>query len=160
MVWSDQQKSYVPTSKNNTAVISSPGLTNPYKDKKFIKTANLVFSVEDVYAIGDCAQLQNPLPGRRPVEAIWYTGRMAGETVAHNICGNKVTYDPGIWFNSAKFLDIEGEVQVGIKESNFIVKKEKETIIIRMLEGDFPKYQDIIDKYRLWLPTKSNKAGL
>ena len=50
LVWSDQQKSYVPTSKNNTAVISSPGLTNPYKDKKFMKTANLVFSVEDVYA--------------------------------------------------------------------------------------------------------------
>jgi DNA polymerase-3 subunit beta len=44
----------------------------------------------------------------------------------------------------AKFLDIEGEVQVGIKESNFIVKKEKETIIIRMLEGDFPKYEDIL----------------
>lgn len=46
----------------------------------------------------------------------------------------------------AKFLDIEGEVQVGIKESNFIVKKEKETIIIRMLEGDFPKYEDILTK--------------
>ncbi len=67
-------------------------------------------SVENVYAIGDCAQLQNPLPGRRPVEAIWYTGRMTGETVAYNICGNKVAYDPGIWFNSAKFLDIEYQV--------------------------------------------------
>ena len=48
----------------------------------------------------------------------------------------------------AKFLDIEGEVQIGIKESNFIVKKEKETIIIRMLEGDFPKYEDILTKGR------------
>ena len=46
----------------------------------------------------------------------------------------------------AKFLDIEGDVQVGIKDSNFIVKKEKETIIIRMLEGDFPKYEDILTK--------------
>ena len=46
----------------------------------------------------------------------------------------------------AKFLDVEGEVQVGIKESNFIVKKETETIIIRMLEGEFPKYQDILKK--------------
>ena len=46
----------------------------------------------------------------------------------------------------AKFLDIDGEVQVGIKESNFIVKKEKETIIIRMLEGEFPKYEDILIK--------------
>ena len=46
----------------------------------------------------------------------------------------------------AKFLDIDGEVQVGIKDSNFIVKKESETIIIRMLEGDFPKYEDILKK--------------
>ncbi len=46
----------------------------------------------------------------------------------------------------AKFLDIEGEVQIGIKDSNFIVKKEKETIIIRMLEGEFPKYEDILKK--------------
>ena len=46
----------------------------------------------------------------------------------------------------AKFLDIDGEVQIGIKESNFIVKKEKETIIIRMLEGEFPKYEDILKK--------------
>ena len=46
----------------------------------------------------------------------------------------------------AKFLDIEDDVQIGVKESNFIVKKEAETIIIRMLEGEFPKYQDILKK--------------
>jgi DNA polymerase III subunit beta len=46
----------------------------------------------------------------------------------------------------AKFLDVQGEVQIGIKDSNFIVKKEKETIIIRMLEGEFPKYEDILKK--------------
>lgn len=64
----------------------------------------------DVYAIGDCAELNNPNPGRRGVEAIWYTGRMMGETCAYNICGKKVAYDPGVWFNSAKFLDIEYQV--------------------------------------------------
>ena len=67
-------------------------------------------NIPDVYAIGDCAQASNPLPGRRPVEAIWYTGRMMGENVAYNICKNKIAYDPGIWFNSAKFLDIEYQV--------------------------------------------------
>lgn len=46
----------------------------------------------------------------------------------------------------AKFLNFEGNVQIGIKDSNFIVKKEKETIIIRLLEGDFPKYRSIIEK--------------
>ena len=67
-------------------------------------------SVPDVYAIGDCAELREPKPGRRPVEAIWYTGRMMGETVAYNIMGRPVGYDPGVWFNSAKFLDLEYQV--------------------------------------------------
>ena len=67
-------------------------------------------NIPDVYAIGDCAQMRTPRPGRRPIEAIWYTGRMMGENVAHNICKKKVAYDPGIWFNSAKFLDIEYQV--------------------------------------------------
>ena len=46
----------------------------------------------------------------------------------------------------AKFLDIDGDVNVGIKENNFIVKKEQETLIIRLLDGEFPKYEDILKK--------------
>ena len=46
----------------------------------------------------------------------------------------------------AKFLDSEGPVKIGIKDNNFIVKKEKETLIIRLLEGDFPEYGDIVVK--------------
>lgn len=79
-------------------------------------------NIPDVYAIGDCAQMQNPLPGRRPVEAIWYTGRMMGETLAYTICQGARAYNPGIWFNSAKFLDIEyqvyGEVQAHPPENH------------------------------------------
>ncbi|MGH1338195.1 MAG: NAD(P)/FAD-dependent oxidoreductase [Aureispira sp.] len=63
-----------------------------------------------VYALGDCAQLMSPGEGRRPIEAIWYTGRMMGETVAHTICGTRTKYVPRLWFNSAKFLDIEYQV--------------------------------------------------
>ena len=32
---------------------------------------------------------------------------MMGETVAQTICGNPWEYNPGNWFNSAKFLDVE-----------------------------------------------------
>ncbi|MDY7395126.1 FAD-dependent oxidoreductase [Aureibaculum sp. 2210JD6-5] len=64
-------------------------------------------NIKDVYAIGDCAEQQEPMPNRRPIEAVWYTGRMMGETLAQTICGNKMAYKPGHWFNSAKFLDIE-----------------------------------------------------
>ena len=43
-----------------------------------------------------------------------------------------------------KFLESGGSVQLGIKNNNFVVKKASETIIVRLLEGEFPKYQDII----------------
>jgi NADPH-dependent 2,4-dienoyl-CoA reductase/sulfur reductase-like enzyme len=67
-------------------------------------------NIKDVYAAGDCVALKKPKEGRRPIEAVWYTGKMMGETVAYNICGKKIKYDPGIWFNSAKFMDIEYQV--------------------------------------------------
>ncbi len=64
-------------------------------------------NLKDVYAIGDCAEFRDPLPNRRPIEQVWYTGRMHGETVAHSIMGQITAYKPGIWYNSAKFFDIE-----------------------------------------------------
>ncbi len=64
-------------------------------------------NIPDVYAIGDCAEQHEGIGNRRPIEAVWYTGRMMGETLAQTICGNRMQYNPGNWFNSAKFFDIE-----------------------------------------------------
>lgn len=64
-------------------------------------------NITNIYAIGDCAEQHEAIGNRRPIEAVWYTGRMMGETVAQTICGNKTEYKPGHWFNSAKFLDVE-----------------------------------------------------
>ena len=64
-------------------------------------------NIKDIYAIGDCAEQHEPIGNRRPIEAVWYTGRMMGETLAQTICGNPLEYKPGHWFNSAKFFDIE-----------------------------------------------------
>lgn len=71
---------------------------------------HLQTSVPDVYAIGDCAEVREPRPGRRPVEPLWYTGRTMGETVARVLTGDDLSYDPGRWFNSAKFFDLEWQV--------------------------------------------------
>ena len=66
-------------------------------------------NIPDVYALGDCAQFETSINGRRPIEQVWYTGRMMGEAVAKTICfpDKKTPYNPGHWFNSAKFFDIE-----------------------------------------------------
>lgn len=72
------------------------------KVNRFLET-----NIPDIYAIGDCAEQHEGIDQRRPIEAVWYTGRMMGETLAQTLCGNKIQYKPGHWFNSAKFLDIE-----------------------------------------------------
>ena len=79
-------------------------------DRGVLVDEYLTTSNPDIYAIGDCAQLRAPQAGRRPIEAIWYTGRMMGQTVARTICGQATKYVPKLWFNSAKFLDIEYQV--------------------------------------------------
>lgn len=76
-------------------------------DRGILVNEHLETDQPDIYAIGDCAQRREPLPNRRPIEQVWYTGRMMGETVAQTIAGNKTAYHPGHWFNSAKFFDIE-----------------------------------------------------
>ncbi|MFK8045565.1 MAG: NAD(P)/FAD-dependent oxidoreductase [Crocinitomicaceae bacterium] len=83
--------------KNSNIEIGKGVKVNP-----FLET-----NVENVYAIGDCAEQHEGIGQRRPIEAVWYTGRMMGETVAQTICDNRMKYQPGHWFNSAKFMDIE-----------------------------------------------------
>ncbi len=72
-------------------------------------------NLPDIYAIGDCVERTYDLTGRKNIEQVWYTGRMMGEVVAQTICGDKTRYEPGPWFNSAKFFDIEYQTygQVG-----------------------------------------------
>ncbi|GAA4888335.1 FAD-dependent oxidoreductase [Flaviramulus aquimarinus] len=88
------------------------------KVNRFLET-----NIPDIYAIGDCAEQHEGINGRRPIEAVWYTGRMMGETVAQTICGNRIQYKPGHWFNSAKFLDIEYQTYGWV----FAKPKENET---------------------------------
>jgi len=64
-------------------------------------------NIPNIYAIGDCAEQHKAIDQRRPIEAVWYTGRMMGEALAQTLCGNRIMYKPGHWFNSAKFFDIE-----------------------------------------------------
>lgn len=88
----------------NIAFLKGSGLET---DRGILVDALFRTNIPGVYAAGDCAQFRQPLPGRRPVEQVWYTGKMHGEFLAKIISGKKMPYSPGIWFNSAKFFDIE-----------------------------------------------------
>jgi NAD(P)H-nitrite reductase large subunit len=69
--------------------------------------AHFETNCKDIYAIGDCAEQAEAIGLRKPVEAVWYTGKIMGETLAKTLCGVPTVYKPGHWFNSAKFFDIE-----------------------------------------------------
>jgi len=78
-------------------------------------------NIPEVYAIGDAAQMRQPPDGRASIEQTWYTGKLHGATAAYHICGHQVFYNPGPWYNSAKFFDIEyqvyGQIPANLQES-------------------------------------------
>lgn len=67
-------------------------------------------SAPGVFSAGDCAELRNPPPGRRPIEPLWYVARAQGAAVAGTITGTPTPYRPGPFFNSAKFFDLEWQL--------------------------------------------------
>ena len=101
-------------------------------DRGILVDETLQTNIPEVYAIGDCAQLKSPPAGRRPIEAVWYVGRMMGETIAQSITGNATKYQPGIWFNSAKFFDIEYQTYG--------------TVLNRLSEGEAQFYWECEDR--------------
>jgi NADPH-dependent 2,4-dienoyl-CoA reductase/sulfur reductase-like enzyme len=116
----------------NTALETNRGI---------LADAYLQTNLPDVFAIGDCVELREPGPGRRAIEAVWYTGRMMGETVAYNLLVaseptgkvNRQAYNPGIWFNSAKFFDIEYQVYGDIRPQ---LPEDQATIYWEHPKGD------------------------
>ena len=46
----------------------------------------------------------------------------------------------------ARFMGSGGTIRFGFQENHFIVRKGGETITIRLLEGDFPRYGEIIER--------------
>lgn len=68
-------------------------------------------SCADVFAAGDCAEFRGLGPGgRNLIQQVWYTGKAQGALVARALAGLDAAYEPGIWFNSAKFFDLEYQV--------------------------------------------------
>ena len=108
-------------------------------DRGIVVNEQLETNIPDVYAIGDCAQQKNPVKGRRPLEQVWYTGKMMGEVLAHNICkATPLNYNPGIWFNSAKFIDIEYQTYGTVMaqnvegEESFVWENQGKNLLFRM----------------------------
>jgi len=100
---------------------------------------HLETSEKNIFAIGDCAEFRNPLEGRKKIEQVWYTGKIMGETVAKSITGERTEYNPGHWFNSAKFFEIEyqtyGEVHNQLQKGHheFVYQHPRKEILLHFV---------------------------
>ncbi len=81
--------------------------TSVETDRGILVDNYLRTNVPNVYAAGDCAQHRQPGAGQVPIEQLWYTGRTQGETVGYTLAGQPTPYRRGVWFNSAKFFNLE-----------------------------------------------------
>jgi len=64
-------------------------------------------NIPDVFAAGDCAELVTEGDARNVLQQVWYTGKQQARVAAQVMAGSDARYDLGIWYNSAKFLDLE-----------------------------------------------------
>lgn len=93
-------------SPNIDLVSNSPIETN----RGVLVNRHLETNFSGIFAAGDCAEIRNLDGPANLIQQAWYTGKMQGEVVGDVIAGEDRTYDPGIWYNSSKFFDLEYQV--------------------------------------------------
>jgi len=81
-------------------------------DRGILVDRSLRTSAADVFAAGDCAEIRRDGEERNLLQQVWYTGKQQGRVAAEAMAvdatsGDAPTYEPGHWYNSAKFLDLE-----------------------------------------------------
>jgi len=99
----------------NTAVAKDSGIAT---GRGILVDDQLRTRSEGVFAAGDCAEIVAPGEPRNLIQQVWYTGKLQGEVAGDNLAGEERRYEPGLWYNSAKFLDLEyhtyGSVNAGV----------------------------------------------
>lgn len=80
----------------------------------------LATSASQVWAAGDCAEQRVVRKGMPAIESMWYTGRLQGVYAARNIMGERRLYDPGLFYNVAKFFTLDWSQYGTISRRNSI----------------------------------------
>ncbi|MBI4907260.1 MAG: NAD(P)/FAD-dependent oxidoreductase [Acidobacteria bacterium] len=95
-------------------------------------------TLPDVFSAGDCAEFVRP-DGSPLVEQIWYAAKRQGELAARAMLGDAVDYKPSLFYNSAKFFDIEyttvGDVtRLPDDATSFLHRLPGDAVSIRVIE--------------------------
>lgn len=96
-----------------------------------IVNEHLETNVPGVFSAGDCAAVQWFDGTQRP-EQLWYTSRDQGRIAGRGLLGDTATYTRGLWYNSAKLMDIEwttaGYVNLNIEDEKNWYFEEKGSV--------------------------------
>jgi len=63
--------------------------------------------LDGVFACGDCAEIHYPGQERPLSELIWYSAKRQGALVGRNLFGDRIPYQPPVFFNSSRFFEVE-----------------------------------------------------
>ncbi|MFK7987211.1 MAG: NAD(P)/FAD-dependent oxidoreductase [Sandaracinaceae bacterium] len=96
----------------------APHVTLAERGGAILVDAGLETNLEGVFAAGDCAAV-TWYDGQKRPEQLWYTGRDQGRLAGRRLCGERAEYARGLFYNSAKLMDIEyttaGFVNMGVE---------------------------------------------
>ena len=117
------------------------GVTTPPDIGRGIKV-NQSFhtTLPNVFSAGDCAEFSRQ-DGSPLVEQIWYAAKRQGELSARAMLGDAVGYNPPLFYNSAKFFEIEyttvGDVtRIPDDARSFFHRLPGEAVSIRLVERE------------------------
>lgn len=81
--------------------------TTPVAVDRGIKVdASFRTSLPNVWAAGDCAEID--VGGEFSlIETIWYSAKLHGRLAAASMLGDEIRYQPPMFYNSSKFMDLE-----------------------------------------------------
>lgn len=80
--------------------------TPPARDHGILVDRSFATSLPNVWAAGDCVEIDTE-QGENIVEHIWYSAKRHGRLAGQSMLGDDIDYEQPIFYNSAKFLDIE-----------------------------------------------------
>lgn len=96
-------------------------------------------SAPGVWAAGDCAEFTRA-DGSPLLEQIWYSAKRQGEFAANSMMGDEVAYQPPLYYNSAKFFEIEytvvGDMRGDSVSSTFFYRVPGHNVSVRLTAKD------------------------
>jgi len=101
--------------------------TPPETGRGILVDRSFETSLPNIWAAGDCCEIVTDEGEDNILEHLWYAAKRHGRLAGRSMIGDDIHYDPPVFYNSAKFLDIEyttvGEVTTASEGTPSVYRK-------------------------------------